>query len=338
MKIKVKLLFTALSVLILQACANTEAYTTGFRDAPQIMGPGITNNATPYSAALVCINRAIPGKLTLAVGKMPDMTGKFSVYDSGQYVPIGANHFITTALGYMSKVSVPERTDLGVWQYELKQANSKLLGDGVVNKIDGRMIPVRPIMAGSVRGSTYHFTGAITELDFSVSSGGLEAGYSSGKAGGRQFTSKAAIDLRLVDSKSTMVVASETSRKQITGDEFNAGVFGFLGNVSGLIDFNAGYKRIEPMQYSIRMLTEATVVKLIGQVIGQKTLADSCVTASEKAFLDDANKYLRGDIQTQGNLLADNLGIQDIDAFVKLPEPLVMPVDETVVSNKEEGG
>jgi len=335
-KLKLKLFVAVITSLLLQACANTEAYTNGLRDAPQIMGPGVTDNATPYSAALVCINRAVPATLVLSVGKMPDMTGKFSVYDTGQYLPVGGNHFISTALGYMSKVSVPERTDLGVWQYELKQANAKLLGDGIMNKIDGIDIPVRPIMAGTVRGSTYYFTGAITELDFSVSSGGLSGGYSMGKAGGRQFTSKAAIDLRLVDSKTTMVVANQTSRKQITGDEIDAGVFGFISNNSGLVDFDAGYKRIEPMQYAIRMITEATVVKLIGDVIGQSVLADQCVTESEKMFLDDANKYLRGDIQAQGNVLADKLGIQEFKEEVPaLPEPFMIPME---FSDKEELG
>jgi len=334
---KIKLFFTIFTISLLQACASHEAYTNGERDAPQIMGPGITDNATPYSAALVCINRAVPDTLVLAVGKMPDMTGKFSVYDTGQYLPVSGNHFITTALGYMTKVEVPERTDLGVWQYELKQANSKLLGDGVLNRIDGRNIPVRPIMAGSVKGSTYYFTGAITELDFSVSSGGGHAGYAEGKIGMRQFTSKAAIDLRLVDTKTTLIVASETSRKQITGDEVNAGVFGFLnGSSLGLIDFDAGYKRIEPMQYAIRMLTEATVAKLIGDIIGQPDLADRCNEESEKAFLDDANKYLRGDIQAQGNMIADRLGIQELNSGEVLNPGIIH--EEEFKFNQEELG
>ncbi len=122
----------------------------------------------------------------------------------------------------------------------------------------------RPVHAGQIAGSDYYIVGGITELNYNISSSGLDArggdvgtsGFKASLATGK-FVINAAIDLRLIDTRSQEVVDITSYQKQIVGREIKVGVFDFLnGNV---FDISGGKSALEPIQLAIRTLVERSV-------------------------------------------------------------------------------
>lgn len=233
-------------------------YTTPIGDAPVI------NNETPYSNALRCIATHVsetPQTMRIAVGNIRDYTGKEEADGTGRKITQGASLMAMSALG---KAGVPlvERYDTSVTELELKYANNKLIGDA---QPDG---DYRKIFAGEIRGSDYYLVGGITELNFNIRSGGVNASVAStsatgwgASAAGNVYVMNIGLDLRLVNSRTLEVVDFVSYQKQIVGHEVKAGVFDFLGGT--LLDVGAGESAQEPIQLAVRSVIERAVLKML---------------------------------------------------------------------------
>ena len=221
-----------------------------------------TSNATPYSRALFCIGeqarRTGRPSPVIAVGRITDYTGKQEEGMGGPKLTQGGSLMAISALA-KAGADIVERFDTSVPEMELRFANNKLIGDAA-----GSPSGYRPIRQGQYLGSDYVLTGGITELNYNISSSGLDArGGDVGTAGLKaslttgKFVINVAIDLRLIDTRSQEVVDITSYQKQIVGREIKAGVFDFLnGNV---FDISGGKSALEPIQLAVRTLVERSV-------------------------------------------------------------------------------
>lgn len=259
----------ALSVAFaLTGCISPSAGSDGRYTSPMGNAP-VINNETPYSTALRCVATRINNNdqtLRIAVGNIRDYTGKEEADGSGRKLTQGAALMAMSALG---KAGVPmvERYDTAITELELKYTNNKLIGDGRDNAQDGGS-DYRKIFAGEIRGSDFYLVGGITELNFNIRSGGVDASVASSSAqgwgaslGGKLYVMNIGLDLRLVNSRTLEVVDFVSYQKQIVGHEVSAGVFDFLGG--NLFQIGAGESAQEPLQLAVRSVIERAVLKML---------------------------------------------------------------------------
>lgn len=247
----------------LTGCVSANAGSDGRYATPIGNAPVITNE-TPYSNALRCLASHVPGSTAatrIAVGNIRDYTGKQEADGTGMKVTQGASLMAMSALG---KAGVPlvERYDTAITELELKYTNNKLIGDG------GPEDDYRKIYAGEIRGSDYYLVGGITELNFNIHSGGLNAGFAEGgdmgagaNVSASAYVMNIGLDLRLVNSRTLEVVDYVSYQKQIVGREIRAGVFDFFGG--NLFSIGAGTGGQEPVQLAVRSVIERAVLKLL---------------------------------------------------------------------------
>lgn len=267
-----RIITLACVAVLVSACS---VHTTSVRPTSEsqkvIFGPGVTNNHSPSTVGLVCTGRDISSTnykhVRVAVGEFDDLTGKFSNDDAGYKVTQGAQHMATTALGKLDskKIVILEREDVGIFNFELGLATNRLLGGGKGTKYqlpDGSVVPYKPTTAGAVIGSDYYITGAITELNYNIRSGGFDPEISNIGAGKRVYAMNVAIDMRLVETKTLRVVETITLQKQMVGYEWKANIFRFFN--SELFDINTGQKVDEPVQLGVRTVMEQGVAMLMG--------------------------------------------------------------------------
>lgn len=261
MKLRQPLLLSVALLPVLTACATSADPKTGLYAKP-IGGAPATVNDTAYSSALRCLAQntgQTPPRV--AVGAISDLTGKRDI-ETGAKVTQGAALFAMTAL---NKAGVPivERFDRGISDVEIAYARDRVLSDNPQQA--GTVADnARPIYAGQIAGSDYYIVGGITELNYNISSSGLDArGGDVGTAGLKaslttgKFVINVAIDLRLIDTRSQEVVDITSYQKQIVGREIKAGIFDFLnGNV---FDISGGKSALEPIQLAVRTLVERSV-------------------------------------------------------------------------------
>ncbi len=259
----------ALSVAFaLTGCISPSAGSDGRYATPMGNAP-VINNETPYSSALRCVATHINTNeqtRRIAVGNIRDYTGKEEADGSGRKLTQGAALMAMSALG---KAGVPmvERYDTAITELELKYTNNKLIGDGRDNTQDGGS-DYRKIFAGEIRGSDFYLVGGITELNFNIRSGGVDASVASSSAqgwgasfGGKLYVMNIGLDLRLVNSRTLEVVDFVSYQKQIIGHEVSAGVFDFLGG--NLFQIGAGESAQEPLQLAVRSVIERAVLKML---------------------------------------------------------------------------
>lgn len=258
----------ALSVAFaLTGCISPSAGSDGRYTAPMGNAP-VINNETPYSSALRCIATHVNANeqtMRIAVGNIRDYTGKEEADGSGRKLTQGASLMAMSALG---KAGVPlvERYDTSITELELKYTNNKLIGDGRTG--DQQSGDYRKIFAGEIRGSDFYLVGGITELNFNIRSGGIDASVASSSttgwgasAGGKLYVMNIGLDLRLVNSRTLEVVDFVSYQKQIVGHEVSAGVFDFLGG--NLFEIGAGESAQEPIQLAVRSVIERAVLKML---------------------------------------------------------------------------
>ncbi|MDF1627223.1 MAG: holdfast anchoring protein HfaB [Parvibaculaceae bacterium] len=252
----------ALTGCISPTAGSDGRYTTPIGSAPVI------NNETPYSSALRCIGSRMSGSAAtprIAVGNIKDYTGKVEL-EGGAKLTQGASLMAISGLS-KAGVMLVERFDTSVAELELKYANDRLIGDANPDE------QYRQIYAGSIRGSDYYMVGGITELNFDIRSGGINAGFSdldptgiSAAINGRLFVMNVGLDLRLVDSRTLEVVHVVSYQKQIIGREISAGVFDFLnGNT---FEIGAGERANEPLQLGVRSVIERAILEMIVPLYG----------------------------------------------------------------------
>ena len=260
----------ALASVALAGCVSPVAGPDGLYAHPIGNAP-VTTNATPYSAALVCLSSyARQYNLNaphIAVGRIADYTGK-AEDNGGRQVTQGASLMAMSAL---AKAGLPlvERYDTSVSELELKYANNKLISDGS----DGPVKEYRKIVAGQVPGSDFYIVGGITELNYNIKSvgfdgqgGKVDSTQGSGQLTGKAYVMNVALDLRLVETKTLEVVDVISYQKQIIGREVGAGFFRFFG--SNVVNVSAGQGALEPVQLAVRSLIERGVAEMTANLYG----------------------------------------------------------------------
>lgn len=275
-KIWTRLATGMVTVLVVTGCAMvplSERQAPG--EAPVVIGPPVRENDTRLEDAFVCVanelrNNNAP-QLGIAVGEVRDFTGKFSEADGGNPITQGGALMVMSALGKLgSTVRIHERYDTRIADMELAYMDRRQLGDGRTHVVGGeqgrQQVPWLPYLGGTVLQSDYYIVGGITELNYNIASGGIQAGVNAINPQARTFTVNVAVDLRIVNTESLVVKRTVSLSKQLVGYEVGLDIFRFFG--STLVDLNTGIKAQEPMQMGVRVALEQGVLDLIGALHG----------------------------------------------------------------------
>lgn len=274
---------TAVAVLAvsLTACASIRTEQLAAGEAAQPVGPPVRDNRTPMDPVFACFRDRLPvkGKApVIGVGEVRDYTGKFSNLE-GNAVTQGGALMVTSALGKLGdRIRLAERFDPSVAERELLWMDKRQLGDGEQHTVPGQPGgPVKwlPYFGGSLIGSDYFIVGGITEVNYDIHSGGAEISVNGVGPKARVFTQSVAVDLRVVDTRSLIVLKTVSLTKQYTGYEIGVGTFRFFG--SNLFDINIGAKGQEPLQLGIRTTLEEATLRLVGAVL--KADPETCLAS-----------------------------------------------------------
>jgi curli biogenesis system outer membrane secretion channel CsgG len=279
------------ATMLLSGCALPTYQQVRMADdeAPVMQGPGPRHNGTPLDSSFACLSHRIveQGKgrapLSIAVGDIKDYTGKYSQGD-GNVVTQGGSLMVYSALGKLGgAIDVRERFDTRVAELELAYTDRRQLGDGnqhaLADEKGQRAVPWLPYYGGSILRSDYYIIGGLTEVNYNIQSGGIEAQVNQIGPRYRVFTMNVGADLRIVETKTLRVVRAVSLQKQIVGREIGVGIFRFFG--SNLFDINAGSKDLEPVQLGVRTTLEQGVLELISTVT--QTPAGPCMEGAKTA-------------------------------------------------------
>jgi curli biogenesis system outer membrane secretion channel CsgG/outer membrane protein OmpA-like peptidoglycan-associated protein len=242
------------------------------KEAPVMSGSSSRNNITPMEPAFSCLAQAYrevnAPVASVTVGDVKDYTGKYSQAE-GNAITQGGSLMLYSALGKMGNtVRLQERFDTRIAELELAYADRRQLGDGRLHAVEAGkpQVPWVPYFGGSILRSDYYIVGGITEVNYNIQSRGAELSVSSIGGKARTFTMNVGVDLRIVDSRSLVVVKTVSMQKQITGTEVGAGIFRFFG--TDLLDMNVGSKNQEPLQLGVRTTIEHGLLELLAAISG----------------------------------------------------------------------
>lgn len=258
----------------LSGCIGMTQHRFAPGEEPVLVGPAARDNRTPMDPAFACFGARLsagqPRKLVIAVGDVRDFTGKYSV-NEGTAITQGGALMVASALGKLAgPIVLAERFDPTIGERELGYTDRRQLGDGSAHMVAGTAgssnVPWLPYYGGSITASDYYIVGGITELNYNIRSGGAEVRVGQVGPKVRTYTQSVAIDLRIVDTRSLLVVRTVSLTKQFTGYEVGFNTFRFFG--SELFDVNIGAKGQEPLQLGIRTTLEEATIRLVGAVAG----------------------------------------------------------------------
>lgn len=293
--------------LALSACSTmmgpgVDTQRLGKGEAPIPIGPAVRDNRTPMEAALACFGDQMVAKggaqPVIAVGDVKDFTGKYSISE-GNAITQGGSLMVYSALGKIGGgLAIAERFDPVIAERELGYTDRRQLGDGNVYEVNGNRVPWVPYYGGSITKSDYYIVGGITELNYNIRSGGAEVSVNNIGPKGRIYTQSVGIDLRIVNSRSLVVVKTISLTKQFSGYEVGANVFRFFGN--DLFDINIGAKGQEPLQLGIRTALEEATMRLVAAVAQLDPAA--CMTQRIDTIPDLPADQLRGRSLPSGGL------------------------------------
>ena len=316
------------------------------KEASVMSGSSSRNNTTPMESAFACMAKAynvvkVP-VVSITVGDVKDYTGKYSQAE-GNAITQGGSLMLYSALGKMgSAVRLQERFDTRIAELELAYADRRQLGDGKLHAVEAGKptVPWVPYFGGSILRSDYYIVGGITEVNYNIQSRGAEFNVSSIGAKVRTFTMNVGVDLRIVDSRSLVVVKTVSMQKQITGTEVGAGIFRFFG--TELLDVNMGSKNQEPLQLGVRTTIEHGLLELLGAVSGLSP--QPCVDYALKGQLKADKLQAAVDATTQPALEAAGIAPQEPKPLAKAPEPVTaakdvpLPVPVNAAQNNGKAG
>lgn len=240
------------TTLALGACAPTVIH--GEKGVDPLWSFPVTDNETPYSQCLRTLNDlTVKNKPVFAVGEVADKTGQINFDDSGYALTQGVSEMVTSALWKTGKVHMVERLDLRIPLAEMKLAEQGRLGR-------------RTITDYSLPASDFILMGALTELNYNITSGGARLFVSGIGAGMRTVVINVALDLRVVNARNFAIAYNTSLQKQIYGYEVEAGIFRFFGDT--LVEFDAGQVKNEPLQLGVRSVVEMAVYQLMTDFLG----------------------------------------------------------------------
>lgn len=240
----------------------------GRGEVPTPIGSPVRDNRTPMEGALACFGDQMTAKggrpPIIAVGDVKDYTGKYSISE-GNAITQGGSLMVYSALGKIgNSVGIAERFDPVIAERELIYTDKRQLGDGLVHDVSGNRVPWLPYFGGTIRKSDYYIIGGITELNYDIRSNGAQLAINNIGPKVRVFTASVGVDLRIVDSRTLVVIKTVSLTKQFTGYEIGANTFRFFGNT--LFDINVGAKGQEPLQLGIRAALEEATMRLVASV------------------------------------------------------------------------
>lgn len=287
---------------------------------------------TDYTEALRCIGRHVRSQPypapRLAIGLITDMTGAQD-YIQGRRLTQGATLMAITAAADAG-MRLVERYDMGVIQVELDFARNGLLRDSAD--------VVREVQAGSIEGADLYIIGGITEYNPNIRSRGAEMFGSGNSAratsltlGGSDYVVDVGLDLRLIDARSSEVLAVRSLRKQIVGREIRAGVFGFIDGT--MIDIGAGQRALEPVQTAVRTMVDRIVYEFVASLyavspdfcLGSRDLADVMTQAPIARGSDIAQASLKSAANARTSDILLNAALPPVPKTQTTPPPAEMP-------------
>jgi curli production assembly/transport component CsgG/holdfast attachment protein HfaB len=193
---------------------------------------------------------------------------------------------MTVALA-TSGAQLVNRSSVNVVEWEMNKAMEKKLGDGRTSRMNQQKVDFRPIKAGILLGSTHYVTGAITELNWNISSNVAEGGAFSVAVGRRTYRISIAVDVVVTNTQTTEIVHARSYKKQLVGFETNANYFRFMnhdsatklfasGNAAAvtavsaleLFQANLGEKQSEPTQTALRWVIELAAYDIMRNLTG----------------------------------------------------------------------
>lgn len=253
--------------LLFGACATQPDYTSPKKHVEPLRGSPIVDVSTDYTQSLYCIadyarQQNFPAP-RVAVGHITDLTGADDAL-TGRRLTQGGTLMAISAVT-KAGMRVVERFDMGVIQVELEYAQNGLLRDapGILRKTT----------AGQVEGADLYIVGGITEYNPNIRSQGAQAyGGTNDDPGGaisvgfNEYIIDVGLDLRIIDTRSTEVIGVKALRKQIRGQEVEAGVFSFFGG--SVIDIGGGQRALEPVQTAVRSMIERSVYEFMRDLYG----------------------------------------------------------------------
>lgn len=278
MRTRTPLTLLILSMLALSGCSTLK----GNKDllAP-LEGPSITKNETTNHRSLMCAAQRLSTSDTgfsrkprVVIDQIPDLSGKINSIE-GTKISQGVDHMAVTALqSFSSSIDIVERSILNAFNVENNLTRQQLVGDGVRRQISGQKneIKFKPLFKGSIISADYFITGAITEVNYNIFSGGGLLGISGVNFGKRKVALNVAIDMRIVNMHNLKVEEALTLEKQFIGERLNGDVLRFVDNE--LLSLDGGLSRDEPIQRGVRAMIERGVSALLGSVMGVST--DAC--------------------------------------------------------------
>ena len=263
------------TAVLLAGCASQE---TAFGSVAPLVGPRAEAVNTAYSNALRCLaghvrKQSYPPP-RIAVGLITDMTGAQD-RDNGRRLTQGATLMAVTALSEAG-VRLVERYDMGVLQVEMDYTRSGLVRDSAN--------VIREIRQGEIQGADLYLVGGISEFNPNIRSHGID-GFAGGTSsnsgslsvGSGDYVLDVALDLRLVDARSSEILGVRSLRKQIVGREVRAGVFAFLDGT--VIDIGGGERAMEPVQTAVRTMVDQIVFDFVSALYSFDT--KSCLTEGQ---------------------------------------------------------
>ncbi|MFN7498966.1 MAG: CsgG/HfaB family protein [Hyphomonadaceae bacterium] len=257
---------TALSTL-LAGCASVGSAEDYVAPVAPLKGSSVAQTQTDYTAALRCVadvagSQNYPAP-RIAVGHITDMTGADDLY-LGRRLTQGATLMAITAVSNAG-MRVIERFDTGVTQVDLDFANNRLLRDSAT--------VIRTPQEGQIQGVDLYIVGGISEYNHNLQSRGQDASISkSGRNGGSAFATNGdyvvdvGMDLRLIDARTTEVIAVKSYRKQVRGQQRELGAL--LASGSDTIDIGIGGRKNEPIQMAIRSIIDRSVFEFTAGLYG----------------------------------------------------------------------
>lgn len=321
------------AVAILAGCSTIEVWRDAQPQLPQeaqvMSGSSSRNNTTPMEPAFACLAKSYgvvkAPVVSITVGDVKDYTGKYSQAE-GNAITQGGSLMLYSALGKMgSAVRLQERFDTRIAELELAYADRRQLGDGKLHAVEAGKpnVPWVPYFGGSILRSDYYIVGGVTEVNYNIQSRGAEFAVSSIGGKVRTFTMNVGVDLRIIDTRSLVVLKTVSMQKQITGTEVGAGIFRFFG--TELLDVNMGSKNQEPLQLGVRTTIEHGLLELLGAVSGLS--AQPCVDFALKGKPDADKLQAAVDATTQPLLAAAGLMTVETKPAVNTPQPV--PASDT---------
>lgn len=217
----------------------------------------VTDNNTPYSRCLAQLASAQGDNLPVfAVGEVADKTGQFQATGNGTSTALtqGVSEMVMSALYKTRKARLVERYDLRIPLAQAKMAEQGLTG------------PESVLRKGGIRGSDFVVVGALSELNYNITSGGARLSVGGIGGGARSVVINVGLDLRVVNSKTFEVNYVTSLQKQIYGFEVEANVFRFFG--TQLVEFDAGGIRNEPLQLGVRSVVEMGTYQIMTDFLG----------------------------------------------------------------------